>query len=264
VLDTASTRSIIDSGLASTLHLGSAGSAALGGSGCATSGTLVNVPASHLRDIALAAQPMVSTSLSNWAGQSVDGVLGSDVLGRFGAFKLDLATHTLTVPNAEGAPPADHYLVVGKPGASPPASLLNGAPATVVPLSVIGGPGTIAAYAHVSVAGAGSYGFLVSTGSPTSSIASVQAETLNLAPVANGSAPGAVGCNGSVPITAPTAVSADKVSANLALRSMSFPGLQRTGIAGALGIDFLDATGTVIVDYSGANLAFVSKGHTAA
>src|SRR5258708_21162902 len=134
---------MIDSGLASTLQLRSVGTAGLGGLGCANAGKLVHVPAMTMGDIPLASQQMVSTSLSNWAGESVDGVLGSDVLGRFGAVKVDLTKKKLTVAAAEGLAPDRHELIIGKAGTAPPPSLLTTSAVVTVPLPLAYGPGTI-------------------------------------------------------------------------------------------------------------------------
>ena len=137
VADTGSSRSIIDTKLAAALSLKGAGTADLGGSGCATTGTLVKVPTFRMAGISLAPQAMVSSSLSDWGGASVDGVLGSDVFGRFGAVKLDLKSRTLAVAGVEGRAPTSHQLVVGRPGSSPPRTLFSGKPSADVPLSII-------------------------------------------------------------------------------------------------------------------------------
>ena len=258
VVDTGSTRSIIASGLASSLHLKRAGTIALGGSGCATTGSLVKTPVLHLQAVAIAAQQMVSANLSSWSGKRVDGVLGSDILGRFGAIKLDLPKHTLTFAGAEGPAPVSHALILGKAGATLPASLLTGPPAVTVPLTIVQSPGTIATFTNVSVANQGPYPFLVDTGSPTSSISA--ATRLHLvADKGTGTAPGGVGCRGTVPTLVPTSVAIGFAPpTTLALRAVKINGPQRTGIVGALGLDVLGTYGAIIVDYEGANLALAS------
>jgi Aspartyl protease len=258
VVDTGSTRSIIASGLASRLHLKRSGTIALGGSGCATTGRLVKTPVLHLQAVAIAAQKMVSANLSNWSGKRVDGVLGSDILGRFGAIKLDLTKRTLTFPGAEGPAPMSHALIIGKVGTTPPASLLTGPAAVKVPLTIVQSPGSIAAFTDVSVAKLGPYPFVVDTGSPTSSISTTTGVHV-AADKGRGTAPGGVGCKGSVPMLAPTSVAMGSAPANtLALHVVKISGPQRTGIVGALGLDALGTYGAIVVDYEGANLALAS------
>jgi Aspartyl protease len=256
VVDTGSTRSIIASGLASNLHLKRAGTIALGGSGCATTGSLVKMPVLHLKAIAIAPQQMVSANLSSWSGKRVDGVLGSDILGRFGAIKLDLPRYTLTFAGAEGPAPVSHELILGKAGATLPTSLLRGPPAAQVPLTIVQSPGSIATFTYVSVAHQGPYAFLVDTGSPTSSISTTAGFHLLLADKGTATAPGGVGCAGTVPTLAPTSVVMGSAPpSTLALRAVKIKGPQRAGIVGALGLDVLGTYGAIIVDYQGGNLA---------
>jgi hypothetical protein len=218
----------------------------------------VETPVLHLQAVAIAAQQMVRANLSNWSGKSVDGVLGSDILGRFGAIKLDLTNHTLTFPGAEGPGPVSHALIIGKVGAAPPASLLTGLSAAKVPLTIVQSPGSIAAFTNVSVANQGPYPFLVDTGSPTSSISAVTGLHL-AADKGTGTAPGGIGCAGSVPKLVPTSVGMGSAPpSTLALHAVKISGPQRTGIVGALGLDALGNYGAIIVDYEGADLALAS------
>ena len=255
VVDTGSTTSMIDSGLASTLHLKAAGSAALGGLGCAASADLVSAPAMSMGNIPLESQNFVSTSLSNWAGKSVDGVLGSDVLGRFGAVKLDLQKGKLTVGASEGLPPTRHELIIGKPGAAPPGSLLTTKAVVTVPMTVVYGPNTTAAYTNVEVTGHGPNAFVVDTGSPSTTLSSTLTSSLHIASSGTGNPPGGVGCTSQVPALAPTDVALALTSQKLSfLRSLPINGPQRGGIAGGLGLDFVVTYGTIIIDYAGADL----------
>lgn len=259
VVDTGSTRSIVASGLASSLHLRGAGTVALGGSGCATTGSLVKTPVLHVKAVAIAPQQMVMAHLSKWSGKHVDGVLGSDILGRFGAIKLDLTKHTLTFGGAEGPAPSSHALIIGKAGATPAVPLLTGAPTAQVPLTIVQSPGSIATFTDVTVAGQGPYAFLVDTGSPTSSISLAAGSQLALASTGTATAPGGIGCTGTVPTLVPTSLAMGSAPpSTLALRAVKISGPQRTGILGALGLDVLGTYGAIILDFKGANLALAS------
>jgi hypothetical protein len=211
-------------------------------------------------DVAIAPQNMVTTSLSDWAGTSVDGVLGSDVLGRFGAFELNLAKQTLTFPGPEGPPPTSNTLTVGKPGATPPAALLTGNSVVDVPMTIVGAPGTISAFTNVTVTGHGPYAFVVGTGSPFSAMSAATAFSLGIPDHGTGVAPGGIGCTASsVPVLAATPVGIGSYTQTLStMRGVIIAGTKRAGISGMLGLDFLDVPGIVIVDYADANLALVA------
>lgn len=258
VVDAGSTKSIIDSSIASALRLHVAGATELGGAGCATSGSVVDVPTLHVGKMVVAPQTMVASSLSDWGGRSVDGVLGSDVLGRFQAFKLDFVRRTLTVAGLEGPAPATHTIVVGQPGSVPPPSLVSGPPVADVPLTVVRGPGTYGVFATMTVAGQRPFSFVVDTGAPASTIDTTAAFALKLSNKSMGLAPAGIGCGGSTITLAPTAVSIGSVSHTLVMRSVHVLGSQRLGIVGFLGLDFLDQTGAIVVDYAGAEMAFLN------
>jgi hypothetical protein len=201
---------------------------------------------------------MVSTSLTNWAGKAVDGVLGSDVLGRFGAVKIDLKKHTLTVPAGEGPAPSTHALVVGQAGSSPPKALVTGKVVDDVPMTVVQGPGTYAAYVNMTVAGQKPYAFVVDTGSPSSTIDTTAAYTLKISNTSTASAPAGVGCSGNVTLLKPASLAIGSTSSTVAMRALHIAGSQRVGVVGYLGLDFLGQSGTVIVDYAGADMAFAA------
>jgi hypothetical protein len=259
VVDTGSPTSAIDSSLAAKLHLKSAPTIPLGGLGCATSGNQVQVPPLRVGDIGLTAQDMVSTSLSNWSGQSVEGVLGSDVFGRFPAIKIDLPHRKLTVLGFEGPAPVANTLLEGKPDTQPPAELLTGTLIVTAPMTVVHGPGNIRVYTNVTVAGQGPKGFVVDTGSPVTTLSSDLASALHIEPNGSGTPPGGIGCTSDVSTLPTTEVGLGTLSVKLStLRSMPITGTQRTGIDGGLGLDFMGKHGTVIVDYAAAALALAS------
>jgi hypothetical protein len=217
------------------------------------------VPASHAGNIELAKQDMVSTPLSNWSGQSVDGVLGSDVFGRFGAMKLDLPHRLLTVLGREGPIPLAHTLLVGRPGTQLPADLLPGVPVVTQPMTVVHAPGSIAAYTNVDVSGHGPNAFVVDTGSPFTTVSSDLANSLHIASNGSGTPPGGIGCTSPVTTLVRTAVALGSTSQRLStLRSMPITGPQRAGIKGGLGLDFMGKYGTVIVYYAAAALGLAN------
>jgi hypothetical protein len=256
VVDTGSPTSAIDSHLASTLRLKSAPALPLGGIGCLNMGAQVAVPASHAGAIRLAPQDMVSADLSNWSGVSVDGVLGSDVFGRFEAMKLDLPHKSLSLLGLEGAIPLKHQLLEGRPGTQPPPQLLATAPAVTAPLTVVRAPGSISVYTAVTVAGQDNNSFVVDTGSPVTTIGSTLASSLHLTSTGSGTPPGGIGCTSDVSTLPSTPVGVGQSIVKLStLRSMPITGSQRVGVAGGLALDYLGSNGIVIVDYAAGSLA---------
>ncbi len=263
VADTGTSRSIISSALASSLSLkavpGRAGRVALGGSGCAASGNLVHVPALHVGTVALAAQDMVSTSLSDWSGTGVDGVLGSDVLGRFAAVKLDLPRRTLSFDGPETAAPSSHTFVRGRSGVPFPPHLLSGNPVVTTPLTLVTAPGTITPYTNATIAGQGPEAMVVATGSPFSALLSLVVPFYKLQPSGMGVAPGGVGCTDSVPVLQSASLELASTSKTVtSLRSVDSGGPLRAGVTGFLGEDWLGSYGTIVVYYAGAEMALAN------
>lgn len=268
VVGTGSPRSAIDAELAARLHLALKATVALGGSGCATAGRLVKVPAMRIGPIAIDGQSMVRSSLTSWSGRRVDGVLGSDVWGRFGALRLDLVGRTLTVATSEGPAPSSHAFVEGKAGVAPPADVALATPGFSAPLTVVEAPGSIAPFVQVTVAESGPYAFALDTGSPSSSLSATVGFTLRLPDQGTAGAPGGIGCRGVVPTLVPTqvgitspgpAATSGTWERTLALRATvlpgpSAPGPQRSGMVGSLGLDVVGAEGALVVDYTDATL----------
>ena len=217
------------------------------------------VPASHAGNIELTKQDMISTPLSNWSGQNVDGVLGSDVFGRFGAMKLDLPHRMLTVLGLEGPIPLANTLLVGRPGTQLPADLLPGVPVVTQPMTVVHALGSIAAYTNVGVSGQGPNPFVVDTGSPFTTLSSDLANSFHVASNGSGTPPGGIGCTSPVTTLVRTVVALGSTSLRIStLRSMPITGPQRAGIRGGLGLDFMGKYGTVIVYYAAAALALAN------
>ena len=109
VLDSGAGESIIDRRLATQLQLAHHGSPSeFGGVGCTGSAQPVSMPSWSVAGVALAPQDVTAATLPDFggAGQPV-GLLGSDVMSRFGAVRLDFTGQTLTFGGPEGpVPPA--------------------------------------------------------------------------------------------------------------------------------------------------------------
>ena len=123
VLDSGVGESIIDRRLATQLQLAHHGSPSeFGGVGCTGSAQPVSMPLWSVAGVALAPQDVTAATLPDFggAGQPV-GLLGSDVMSRFGAVRLDFTAQTLTLGGPEGpVPPANAANVHGPTGPAPP------------------------------------------------------------------------------------------------------------------------------------------------
>jgi len=104
----------------------------------------VSVGSWSLEGIELAPQQLTAASLPQIGGKGEPvGLLGSDVLGRFGAVRIDFAAGTLVVAGAEDPPLSGGTPYTGPVGQlGPPVSLTHGQ-GTTVPLTVTPSPGAV-------------------------------------------------------------------------------------------------------------------------
>ena len=103
-IDTGSAQSGIDSRLAAQLHLADVGPPlTYDGVGCTGTAQQVMVPSWSLGGVPLAAQPVIADIQPGLGGSGEPvGLLGSDVLNRFGAVRLDLTRRRLPWGEAKG------------------------------------------------------------------------------------------------------------------------------------------------------------------
>ena len=119
VLDSGAGQSTIDAGLARRLHLPAAGGATtFAGVGCTGSAQPVSVGSWSVEGVALAPQQLASATLPQIGGKGEpDGLLGSDVLARFGAIRIDFVAGTLVLGGTEGPPLSGTTRYTGPTGA---------------------------------------------------------------------------------------------------------------------------------------------------
>ena len=139
VLDSGAGQSTIDAGLAERLHLASAGpSSTFFGVGCTGSAQPVASGPWSLEGVALAPQQLTAATLPQIGGKGEPvGLLGSDVLARFGAVRIDFAARALLLPGSEGAALGATSEYTGPRGPSPTVLTLgqwhHGAPDRLTP-----------------------------------------------------------------------------------------------------------------------------------
>jgi Aspartyl protease/gag-polyprotein putative aspartyl protease len=258
VLDSGAGESIIDRRLATQLHLAHDGSPSeFAGVGCVGTAQPLGVTAWSVAGVALAPQSLTGATLPDFggAGQPV-GLLGSDVLSRFGAVRLDFTAQTLTFggpegPAKQGNPPEVH----GPTGPAPSAALTQGEMGTTVPLTVVFTPGDISLNVRSRFGQRTSHTFVVDTGSSQSVVATSLAKSAHLAATDLAQRQPTVCSTITSPLVRSGAWSIPGVHLHSQLLGMvDFGPIGANGIAGLLGSDQLKRFGWVIFDYSGGRL----------
>jgi hypothetical protein len=259
VVDTGSTSSAIVQGVAQRLHLPSVGSPKpAAGLSCQASTQPVTVASWSIGPVALVAQTVsVAPFPGLGVGQAPVGVLGSDVLSRFGAVKIDYAQQRLIVPGPEGATPTGAHHLEGPSNPPPPRDLRAGRSSSrTVPLTVASAGGQVRALVpvHLGTSPASLF-FLLDTGSATSSVSSTAVARTGLRVFGDHRVElGGLGCRSSVSVVESGSWSLSTTP--LAPQHLVEVKLPATGgaIAGTLGSDVLSRFGSVIVDFADGRL----------
>jgi Aspartyl protease len=255
VLDSGAGESTIDTKLAERLHLASAGPSSLfAGVGCTGTAQPVQVSSWSMDGVALGPQQLTAATLPQIGGKGEpDGLLGSDVLGRFGAVRIDFAAGTLTLPGAEGAPLSGTASYTGPVEAAP--TTLTQGEGTTVPLTVSPVAGDISLSVEVRFRNGPRRSFVVDTGTSQTVVASSVARSESL-PSTNLAQRQATVCS---TITVPLVHSGSWSVPGQALYPQlvgetDFGVISAGGTEGLLGSDQLRRYGWVVLDYAGGQM----------
>jgi hypothetical protein len=256
IIDTGAGESVIDAHLAQRLHLVKTGPTnAIEGVGCQGNATPVKIPSWSAAGATLDPQTLTSGTLPDFGkkGQPV-GLLGSDVLSRFGAVRIDFTNQTLTLGAAEG-PPDSGNQVTGPTGPAPGAVLTNGETGTTVPATSVLIPGAVALEVNLRLGRNRSHTFVVDTGSSQSVVSSALAKKDHLAHTNQAQRQTTVCSTITSPLDQSGPWSVPGVTLyRQDLGVVSFGPISDNGTAGLLGSDQLQRFGWVIFDYSGGRL----------
>jgi hypothetical protein len=174
-IDTGSARSEIDGALAEELHLERVGKAQVaGGAGCSFTTRPVRMPDWSVAGIPLEGQSVGAVDdAAIYEASGAVGTIGSDVLARFGAARID-------VEGGEGEPLGG----LDEQAASPlPRGLVKGTPKVVAPMVVQALPGSVTMRVEVGFGKGKSLAFLPDTGAPRAGyIDSARAKAFGLKP----------------------------------------------------------------------------------
>jgi Aspartyl protease len=253
ILDTGAPYSLVGRSLAARLHLAAVGApVGAGVLGCGLAADQpVRVSNWSAGGLGLVQQSLVSGSLGSFApGLSLTGILGSDVLQRFGAVRIDYRTQTLTVESAETLEPsADSYL--NGPVSPPSAFDLTVTPRVDLGVAVVVDQGDVRAVASLRI-DRRSYPFIIDTGAAYLSINSQLAGDAKLKATATESL-SATNCNST---TSLYRGGGGWRLGSFAIRTQLILGapLGSNVAAGLLGSPVLSRFGAVVVDYTGARL----------
>jgi len=257
VLDTGAGQSTIDAGLARRLHLTSAGpSTQFAGVGCTGTAQPVNSGAWSVEGVDLDPQQLTAATLPQMGGKGEPvGLLGSDVLGRFGAIRLDFTAGTLTLGGPEGSPLDSTGTLTGPVGPPPSSTLTQDEAGTTVPLTVTLFPGDVSLNVAVRFAQGPRRSFVVDTGSSQSVVSSAVAGAQDLGGTDLAQRQATVCSVITVPLvhSGPWAVPGLTLYPQL-LGSTDFGTISLTGIDGLLGSDQLKRYGWVVLDYAGGRM----------
>jgi hypothetical protein len=256
VLDSGAGQSTIDAHLAQRLHLATAGQSTLfAGVDCTGTAKPVSVGQWSLEGVALAPQQLTSATLPQIGGKGEPvGLLGSDVLARFGAVRLDFAAGDLVLPGPQGPPLTSDASYTGPLGPAPAAVLTQGG-GTTVPVTVSPVPGNVSLSVAVRFAGGPRRNFVVDTGSSQSVVSTTVAHAESLPRTDLAQRQATVCSVITVPLvhSGAWAVPGQPLHPQL-VGDTSFGTIGLGGTQGLLGSDQLKRYGWVVFDYTGGRL----------
>jgi hypothetical protein len=256
VLDSGAGQSTVDARLAGRLHLRARGPVTeFQGVGCTGKGRTVGVASWSIAGIGLVPQELSAATLPQMGGRGEPvGLLGSDVLSRFGAVRLDFQRGALVFGGPEGPPPTPGSAVVGPVGSPPPDVLTDGGAGTTVPVTVDTDPGDVSLAVPVRFVPGARRSFIVDTGSSQSVVASSVAAAERLRSTNLAQRQATVCSTITVPLVRSGRWSVPGRSLRPQLLDATHFGPIGFGIDGLIGSDQLKHFGWVVFDYRGARL----------
>ena len=257
VVDSGSALSVVDTQLSHRFHLHQVGTPELAaGIGCSTTVVPEQVSRWSVGNLTLRSQTVLSTALPNLdASQPLDGVIGSDVLSRFGAVRIDYRTQTMSLGDPESVSPTNNSALQGR--ASIPVQLLKGVRVDT-PLTVLTRKGAVGVYAPIRFDAAEQQLFIVDTGAEISMVSPLLARSLHLVTTDQRvTLSAAIGC----PLSLTEVQSGRWALGSASLKPQLIASIPASGlkIDGLIGSDVLSRDGAVAIDYHGARL-FLESG----
>ncbi len=258
MIDSGSSLSVIDNQLSRRLRLRQAG-ATQQAAGIACSATVVPVKLSgwSVGGLALRPQVVLSAALPNLEpDQPLAGVIGSDVLSRFGSVRINYRNQTVGLGATESESPTAGGVVRGPTSMPTPAQFTTGVRAEAR-LTIVARQGGVVAYAPIKFDRSRTQLFVVDTGATVSSVSSLLAHNLHLANADQSiELSAAFGCPADL-----TEVDSGRWTLGSTLlppQSVASLPTSGSGVSGLLGSDVLSRFGAVVIDYRGARMLLES------
>ena len=249
ILDTGAAGSLVDAALARAIGLPTTARAdrARGVNDCSAAASVSRIAAWALGPVPLAAQEVQTVAVPFFGARDAPaGLLGSDVLARFGTVRLDFSSHVLLLGGREGPVGADRSVAGTGDRSAVPRALTGTGPFTPVPMSVVVRDGYVRPLVDVHIAGS-DHPFVLDTGAGTSAVDREFAAVVSLAGTGRREVISGVACTIAVPIVGSGRWAIGPV--RLGPRPMPDVSLGPIGASGLLGSDELTRFGWIVLDY---------------
>lgn len=258
LIDSGSARSVIDTQLSLRFHLRRIGAPEqAAGVGCSATVVPRQVSSWAVGGAILKPQALVSASLPKLdASQPLAGVIGSDVLSRFGSVRIDYRTQTMSLGGPEQASPTGSNVRDGPTSAPAPAQFLKGVRVDAG-LTVVTQKGAVGVYAPIRFDGSRARLFIVDTGAEVSMVSPLLSRSLHLVAAHRSiTLSAAFGC----PVSLAEVQSGHWALGRASLEPQLIARLPALGLQtdGLLGSDVLSRAGAVVIDYRGARILLES------
>ncbi len=248
ILDTGASVSVVDTALARTLELTPSGAPEFGsGVNCVARVEPSQLATWSLGDVPLAPQKIAVVNIPLFGAQHAPaGLIGSDVLSRFGSVRLDFRSQLLSVDGAEGTVIGNDETTTGPVSSAIHSSRSQGDRNVTVPLSVVASNGEVEATVDVRI-GNTQQRFALDTGSGRSAIATSFASFIALRPTRQSEMVVTAGCMSKGQLVESGSWSIGAMS--LRPKSLLEVSLGTVPVAGLLGSDELLPFGWIVIDY---------------
>jgi hypothetical protein len=253
LIDSGSSISVVDTQLSQRFQLHQvAGPEQAAGIGCKATVVPEKLPSWSVGGLALRPQVVVSASLPSLAkGQPLAGVIGSDVLSRFGSIRIDYRTQTIGLGQPESTTPTSNGVLEGPTLTPTPATFLRSV-RVGAELRILIHNGMVETLAPIRFDGSGAQLFVVDTGAAVSSVSPLLARSFRLMATRKSVSLSGFACR----LTLAEVRSGRWMLGLASLTPRLIAMLPASGatVNGLLGSDVLSQFGAVVIDYRGARM----------
>jgi hypothetical protein len=257
LIDSGSSISVVDTQLSRRFHLRQvAVPQQASGIGCSATVVREDVSSWSVGGLVLKPQVVVSASLPSLAkSQPLAGVIGSDVLSRFGSLRIDYRTQTMSLGQPESTSPTSNDVLQGPTSTPTPARFLKDVRVNAA-LTILINNGMVETLAPIRFDGSGAQLFLVDTGAAVSAVSTLLARSLRLEAAHQSVSLSGFGCR--VTLAEVRSGRWTLGLASLVPRLIAVLPASGVKVDGLLGSDVFSHFGAVVIDYRGARMLLES------